>query len=252
MASVSRLTVGKERLPAKPPRGAPPCQEPYLKGTNILKDPGVELQLANFGGGPGGNEIPMQNIDLSWGTGPVYWNGLPYQWNDGTPGPSHSYFSHVEQGVSPHWWRVFSTNPRTGTYHLRHRIEATGSSTILLLLPQINLCSAIPFEANTPDFATAVVSPGDFIRFSVYASASTLEAQPWAAPGLSFHNGETGSWVESFFTNTEMTAGYAQYEVSGFVPSGVKYVDATYYTWLWNTATVDCDVDVDDFALEVT
>jgi len=70
----SHLTVGTSKIPARPPRGQPPCTEPVVYGSNVLKDPGFELQLSNFSGGPEGSEIPGVSLG----------NGVPYIWVGGT------------------------------------------------------------------------------------------------------------------------------------------------------------------------
>ena len=56
----THLRVGTSKLPSKPPRSNPPCTEPYVKGANILRDPGFELHVSNTGGGPLGTEVAAE------------------------------------------------------------------------------------------------------------------------------------------------------------------------------------------------
>lgn len=234
----SRLTIGTPKIPAKPPRGKPPCREPIVYGANILKDPGVELQLANFGGGPLGNEIP-QFVGV-----PV--TGL--RWSDHTAGPSKSYFIQDQLAINETVrWHVSTANPRSGTYHLRLS-DTTNDAHPWVQLGQANGCPAgLPFY-------TAVVQPGDFVKWSMWAMASSTAILPIFSFYVLFMDAAY-SYIGPFFQgadDTPLPSSYTQFSVEGFVPATAAYAEL----WIYgvgqddNTATAT-HYDFDDFVLEV-
>lgn len=239
----SRLHVGTPKIPAKPPRGKPPCTEPAVYGTNILKDPGVELQLATFGGGPGGDEIPQGTIG----------DGLPYQWSDDSPGPTRSNFitENLSTGFA-NYWSVSTVNPRTGTYHLRMPMSQFGfGDGQYLYLSQLNLCDATPGAAGR-DWVTARVEPGDFVRLGVWAMVSTTVDTPTMLFGATFNDAAGGLLATSYGFDTEpLTTTYTLFEYSGFAPPNARYVVLSGFVQKVDQAA-SADFDLDDFVLQVS
>ena len=245
----THLTVGQSRIPSKPPRAQPPCTEPVKYGANILSDPGVELQLANFGGGPDGDEVPqLVNAGGSWYT-------QPYVWSDHTVGPARSYVAQVPQGLGPsEYWRVSTANPRSGTRHLRWNFTAGGSGGESVYFLQLPLCGAIPNDGTTPDAMSARVEPGDYVRFGFYGMASSLGDVPTMQFGGSFYDAAYAT-LSSFGDGAyELTTGYVWYEMSSFAPAGTKYVSINLYCDKIDPVTFDTatNYDFDDFVLKVS
>ena len=241
--SKSRLTVGTSRIPAKPPRAAPPCTNPIVYGANTLSDPGVELQLANFSGGPLGDEIPMLNAS----------NARPRIWSDGTAGPVTSPFTsaYIAPGATydDYRWKVVSTSPRTGTYHIRQSIDdllwGYGTS---LYLSDVNLC-------DTTKIASAVVADGDYVRMSFWGKATPIGTGPRVFWSVYFYN-STGGYLDKaepadygYFTGS-----YQQFSIDGFAPAGSAYVLCFLALTASSTSYAEGVVahDLDDFVLEVS
>lgn len=242
---MSHLTIGTSKIPAKPPRGQPPCTEPYVKGANVLSDSGIELQLANYGGGPGGNELP------SWGF-------AGWVWSDGTTAPRpRGVYKGTGVPAQRRDFTISSDNPQTGTYHLRTRYTPSsplGLQPVTVTWREFDLCID-----NQP--ATARVEPGDFVSFGFsavisenYLPSHNLLADlrvEWISAGGSSGYGSVGPLWN--FTGT-----WANYRKSTFVPALIGgYVPAfcrMYLVWERGTTTdaPDMVIDIDDCVLEVS
>jgi hypothetical protein len=213
-------------------------------GANILKDPGFELQLANFSGGPLGDEIP-QTADFSG-------VDLPYEWDDETDAGVNTFW--VQRNVASslatdRYWSVQTVNPRSGTYHARIRTGVTsGNNQQTLYCAQLRRC-VWETEASGKDAVAAVVAPGDFVRWGVWLSVDTLADDPIVLVESDLYS-ESSTYLDSFFQQwTISSTGYVWYEVSGFAPATAQF--ATAYIYVQASLLADTYWDVDDCVLEV-
>ena len=243
----THLTVGTSRIPSKPPRSQPPCVEPYITGANILKDPGFELQLSNFGGGEG-SEIPQFASFSSY--------TLPYEWEDGSSAGLSTFWSQRKTGAgfagTDRYWQASTTNPRTGTYHAR---LAMGTGTPInqgqtLVCSQIMHCA---WQTDAIDLASAIVVPGDFIRFGAWISVNDITDAPRMLLEVDCTDDTWtfGGTTASFYEDFTLAVGYNYYEVSGFVPATTR--SAIAYFQPWHGQTFDTTYfDVANAVLEVS
>ena len=228
MGSLTHLTIGKEQITAKPPRSTSPCSEPYLTGTNILKDPGFENHIANTGGGPNGTEIPYALT-----AGGLYWpsdNSKLSSWSY-TGGWNH----YPGFGSAGQFWQISTINPRSGTYHLRW--SATGSPRIMRVF---TFQTCVLYSTDYVPIS-AKVQPGDFVRLVVYALAAS--GTPNLVMRLHFLQAVPGLTQAApiITTTAALTAAYTRYEIGAFAPPSTSaYVQADFYT---NTGSIVYDVD---------
>ena len=246
MGSLTHLTIGKERIPSKPPRSNPPCTEPYVTGTNILKDPGFELHIANTGGGPLGDEIPAIAL------------GAQTVWTDNTTNPNTNYGWAADSNISGSTrWQVVTTDPDAGTYHARTtNIGGASNNGGELYVFGLYSCSLIMGSSLWNGFS-ARVEPGDYVRFKVRAKCSATTGAPLILLTLYWFEGVAGpdsSTVDS--GSVALTTSYADYVFAAFVPTApnpgdnaTQFLRATIVGWGGQAGTV---YDVDSCELEMS
>lgn len=216
MGSLTHLTIGKERIPSKPPRSVPPCSEPTVYGANIIKDPNFELHLANTGGGPNGDELP----GYEWGTTPTSWSEL--QWSDSWATPPTKSSGGTLADLSTCWIsaglndlvtpnRVFisTSNPDSGTYHLR-----TVGTPLWIFFTQQRMCTGPNLGDEFGYYYTGRCKTADFIRFSARMSAASARN---VTMYVDFFD-ETGNKDRTLSALKSVTTSYATYEFLMFVP----------------------------------
>ena len=239
----THLTVGTSKIPAKPPRAQPPCTNPVVYGSNVLNDPGVELQAANVGTGPLGYEIPMYGYP-----GPGGW--WPFVWSDNTTAPiSTKFVAYYYTGTDTYRWKLSTANPDTGTYHLR----IVSDDTLLnygndIYLADIKMC-------GSDEIASAMVEPGDYVKFSVRSMASPVTDGPRLWFQVMFYDA-----AEAYIAKFEpvdwqyLTGTYQTYSVDGFAPAGAVYcqVFMTMTATDTNFGAGPLTYDADNFVLKVS
>ncbi len=254
----SHLRVGTKPFRSKPPRKGPPCVEPYVQGTNILRDPGFELHLANLTGGPFGEEIPGKKwMDVTTPTTQYT------SWSDGSLAPITSgWTGEVNYIAQTSWiragWTVSTSNLRSGTYHAR-TTPIVGNG----LVQNGNPGALYPtgFHACSNNYPWAArVEPGDFVSFSMWASMTPVlgNSNPELIVfQLDFYDIDA-SWIASVDGlpggNEAITTSYAQFTVSGFAPAAAYYLDVqpTFDRDGGDSPASSLVFDVDDCILEVT
>lgn len=253
-------------LVAPPEAGVPECSKPValipcvdqvrVRSTNVLKDPGFELQTATYGTGPNlADDIPHYTTQTGFGT-------VPFRWVDPSDGNSTN---DPEAGRATYWvqdftqstsirWQTSTANPRSGSRHARKTMATsspTGSgSSYSLYADQWTRCAA-PAVAGA-NFYTAAVRGGDTVTFSFYMMVNSTAASPTVNRVIDFYDGQfefTTGYTEVGPTN--LTTSYAQYSVTKIVPNNnTKY--ATCYLWVSHDNAAPTIVDMDDAVVSVT
>ena len=242
----THLTVGTSKLPSKPPRAQPPCLEPYIVGTNILRDPGFELLPSNVGLGPNGDELPEVGGSLPW----TYFD------DSLCPVLNPEWATDYTDYNTPRRWFVSTADPRAGTYHAR--MEGKTSIRDGLSTNYGDRLFAMMFvwcDNPSVDWQWGGrVSEGDYIRFGCWAKASTVTGAPYIQPAIYIANHAGDAYVASSRPNLALTTSYAWYETSLFAPVNAYYLE-THVSVLADTYAsipTNITVDVDDAVLEVS
>jgi hypothetical protein len=231
--------------------------EPYVKGANILRDPGFELHVANTGGGPQGDEIPGEY------TGLRQRDRQNLRWSDRTiMDPSLTGWRaqvNVPVGVGyskRRGWLVSDANPRTGTYHLRSaQLDDTGTYEVAGLYPH----SIVACHGGNDPFYACRINPGDYMRFSLWAMVDIVPgnayikwmfASYYKADGTLSASGSSPSLPTQGSEN--LTTTYTQYQFDGFAPFDAYFLSIWFEPDHDYTTSTALRVDVDDCVLEVT
>lgn len=231
------LRVGTKPFRSKPPRKGPPCTEPYVRGSNILRDPGFEQFLAWGHGGPD-DDMPIDSTN---------------QYNDstfaklGTSGVPWQGGENLSSGDN--YWKVSTANPRNGTYHARW----TGlSSTFLAFAGQLNPVMFHKCPLDTAGWLVAArVEPGDFIRHSAWIRGTVSAGNPKLDYAWEVFDSDGVSVASDTVTVGNLTGTYTKYEFSFFAPANAFYLDIGFIPYP-DSNSVNCTFDVDDCELEVS
>lgn len=237
-----------------------PCEEPVVYGTNILADPSFENHLAETGGGPLANEIPGVYI-CSGGSGAEV---LVPAWTDATPYSGSKWVGERNipsgscQGLNAAKWFISTASPRTGTYHARFT-KTTNSSLQEpgWLIPTFGATceTTIQLPENTRNFktASAVLNPGDFIRFKYYGKVSVAAINGWpqATATISFFNASGVHLQQIGVASTTVGTSYESREISGIAPASTRYAVTRVDIFDLNTHASGYTADVDDCELEL-
>lgn len=234
-----------------------PCEEPLVYGANILRDPGVELQLANWGGGPNNDEIPYFPDATPWssffGVWESYWPS-----NDSATNLDDMFWAQEGPvgGITFAVPTIATTSPHAGTYHVSW-VFAGGTTYTRgsIVYPVRRFCAdtkagftGIP--AQTPRFYTARVEPGNFIKWSGYFKSANGDGAPKVSMRMGTRD-DLGGSSESFYNdNQTLTTSYAEYSVSAFAPSTAKFVQV--WCYITKTGTLTNTIYGDGFAFEVS
>lgn len=150
---------------------------------------------------------------------------------------------------SPLRLKVSTSNPRSGSYHLRSENASTNG-----LFPWIEHCDPSP-SVFVP-FA-ALVEPGDYVRFGFHIATSVpiqlfrslVDGRRadllWYDSNMTLVGGSLGGASEQFFS-----PGYTYLETDGVAPAGAYYVVAR-TSFLSGSDDFPGIVDIDDAILEV-
>jgi hypothetical protein len=189
------------------------CTERYLTGTQILSDPGLELQL-NWQGGspPEPGDIPANGFPNSLG-----WT--PYLWPDGssfdgfTHGVKYYQSAPVPLSAVPGSARIRDTDPFDGKYHLEITADFNGGEPGGLFgvgIAEQYFCDPSELVPTAPDFGyVSAVNPGDLIEVSMMVKRVSGDG------AFRIHVHRPSSmlhWVE--VPATEFGTGYQQISVS--------------------------------------
>ena len=202
----THLTVGTSKLPSKPPRSNPPCTEPYVKGANILRDPGFELHLSNTGK----TEIP--ELSSSWAT---------LTWQDTTtPDPSLIGWANTAYvaGGSVTAWDISDAGEETGSYSAR----MVGNT----LAPHLAVIGLV--GCSDGEFYSARCEPGDYTRVACRGIVDSTSGTPNVLIAMEWYAAD-GSFIDSAdLADTPLTTSYATYETDGFAPATSYYMRVYY------------------------
>lgn len=220
------------------------CINPYVLG-EILADGGFE-----DGGGGSGNEIPRIKSD-----------GSGYIWDDDSVAPDQDIFAMQDSDDAT--YLVETTDPRTGTYHLRFQ-DPDGSTTdvthVEVWLIKDELCSSgrpTKFDRHY----SAIVEPGDTVTFSCYAKATNLSGTPQIR--LEYYVFDESAddffdYLEYVFSEDpgsgsgelELTSSYELYSISSVMPAGAHYIQVSF--WFQIARSGPTYYDADDFSLDIS
>lgn len=148
----------------------------YIGGcTEIDKcnpDPSFENQVADWGGGPNGNEIPIFADFFGVFLGQLIWP------SDESPvAPNDTYYAQFQHSTTTEdsYWKVSTASPRTGTNHLIATAASVGSEAApsALLISNIKKCSPVLGEDGS-GWMSVYVSAGETISPSYYAKTDNL------------------------------------------------------------------------------
>ena len=230
----THLTVGTSKLPSKPPRSTPPCVEPYVKGSNILSDPGVELYQSLMG-----------RTEIGVFDGSV--NTLTYP-SDSTVVPAPYLFASKDRSTTLYGeWDVSTASPRTGTYSLRLTPGSSFPSSGFWLVVD-KTCEAKP---SGDRFYVARVEPGDFVSVSYWIKATDLTHTPYTIPKISFNAADGSNLAGISPANVPLGTSYAQVSHSAFAPASSVYT--TCYIQVDGVGNAPHGIMyVDDFVLAVS
>lgn len=246
----THLRVGTKPFRSKPPRKGPPCSEPYITATNILRDPGFELHDANVPNGPSGYDFPGDGMGTgSNPSGSLYWDAtnitdtLYYDVN------GWAVFSNNSGGAG---LPVLSTaNPRSGTYHWRVSYAPSTISGAETHPVVVGGRFCVPVSGLIRGYSSRV-EPGDFVRFGVYAMANTTTGTPTIQPAIDFYDSGANNITTINGTSSALTTSYVYYEVTAIAPASsyACVVDAT--LWAATSQSATLTFDIDDCVLEVS
>lgn len=239
----TNLTLGtpkfKPRIKERPvPMYITPCLESLLTGPNVLVDPSLESQLSVAPNGPAGDEIPS-NYDYN-----------QYKWSDNSIIPYDAGFQVIEASIHvssyTSRWRIISTSPRTGTYHLRYSGTSSGDGFMILggrlCAPPVNTSTA--FLGNY----TAFCEPGSSFDGSFWAKAGS--GTPSIQTQLSFYNHD-GDELSLSSMDHALTTSYSEVTRTAMAPSSSSFV-VLYVSFPSSPADPGTIFDYDDFVIGIT
>lgn len=255
------LRVGTKPFRSKPPRKGPPCIDPFITGTNVLRDPSYELQQATFGTGPElADDIPSF---LFGSTGPLLvWFSHPITQANHNPMGNESYWAQgwsvlgLTPGYENRRWLISTASPRTGSRHVRKVMFDPGDGyyaggDVFSLNVFRARCGFSKAESGIDTYST-LVQPGNFIEWSVYVKASSTAASPTLTLQLIGVKPDWSDYSDLFVQQTfSLTVSYARYSISAFADAlaGSCHVSLSVdHNTAGNPTTT---VDIDDAALEV-
>jgi len=248
----TRLRVGTKPFRSKPPRLGPPCTEPYIRGSNILKDPGFEIHSGLVPKGPDNYEFPGDGFSTSSTPGSLYWlstnitdrfyydvNGWAVWSNNRAAGP----------------FPVISTaNPRSGTKHWRMTYPTTQDWTGDESYPIPINGSYCALRGGLIMGYSARCKQGDVITYSEYIEVSTTTDGPHEVfPEIAFYD-ENADIIGSVITGSgvNLTTTYAKYEISAIAPADAyALVTEIEIPDPGNISVAPTHFDVDDCVLSV-
>jgi hypothetical protein len=224
----------------------------------VSRDGGIETQISSWGGGPGGNEIPiiLDYFGVSY--------KKPLEWSDGSPGPSDSYYAQTEQQTAARYWTIVTTNPRAGTYHLKSNVTNIGDASPSWLHPLgFAKCDPIVDDVH-PTWVTAQVLPGNYVSIECYAKLLNPSGASCYVDFSWYYLDSAGEIKASSSTVNNSQAGSNVYSIqqhSFFVPSTVGSPSVT-PKYLFMAITVGSlqgvsagetrDIYIDDIKVDVT
>lgn len=244
----TRLRVGTKPFKSKPPRKGPPCTEPYIQGSNILRDPGFELHDANVPNGPNGWDFPGDGFGPGGANpGSLYWHTtyisdlLYYDLN------GWAVWSNNNGGDG---LPVLSTvNPRNGTYHFRTSFPPNTFASTYPIPIGGRYCNPVsgliqPYSAR--------IEPGDFVRFGAWIMANTTIGTPIVTISMAFYDASAAKVGATIVgPSPALTTAYAFYEADAFAPATAYTVIIEPDLGISGTQTAAIDFDVDDLELEI-
>lgn len=204
------------------------CTEPYLGG-QISFMATIETQLSSYGGGES-NEVPIIFGTNTPNPG-VDTANLRWPSDSGTPLPIYG-AGFMQNGVSffdtPYvGWRISTSNPQSGTYHLE-RVNSDGAGAIIPLSgvvcqPYFNNSSAGLYWRTRGGY-TARVNPGDPVQVAFYGAAygGTMEATPSFRTSVHYYNASFSqvSIDQGTFPYTPATETYSLVSRTSTAPAG--------------------------------
>lgn len=225
---------------------AAPCLQPYLIGSNILRDAGFES---------GGDNASFPNRVPQWDVTPnVSYPDIAYYDRVGGTAHTPAYTTTLGWTADFDWsdrYHEYSTAaPRSGTYHLRS--QTYGETTVWDAVWAVGGYRCVQPTTTGPDMYSAVVNPGDVITWGIWSrrtgTSATLEA----------------NFIMSIWDDTETNLGffgsalgtlstsYQYYETIQVMPASAKYLqcgfDADIQT---GTPSSDTRIYYDDAVLGV-
>jgi hypothetical protein len=221
-------------------------------GENILRDPGFENHLTlSGGGGPGGDDIPFYNADVTSISGylaadlPVPWCFPALTWSDKTCAPDVVGWG---QSFARHW-NLSTVGPEAGTYHARlNQASVAGSGPHYLYALGGRSCR------NRFRMYSARVQQGDVVTWSSKWRHVGLESGgiPFISTIITWFDSTFAEIpFSSFFSSNQPLASvYTQYSWTELAPFGAYYCLTT--TRLsYNFPNSTCQIDADTFSLGV-
>jgi hypothetical protein len=239
----------RTRVALKPVRGyeIPAVSPPYLRGANVLYDPGFEGFVKGTYG------VKVADRELHTGsdmyTVPFYSStcGSGSQWPDSSCNTQFSGWVQrngtyvVGDAPSDMAWKMSNASPRSGTWGavwFDWQAESSFNHPALLMVQGF----------NHPAGVSARCESGDTITWSTYAKASSTTGTPQVVLWVTFYT----SGVAALISNTQtsnLTTSYAQYSMSVGAPSNSHYVRVM-FDWAGTGASRTITY-VDDAALGV-
>jgi hypothetical protein len=246
-----------------------------VTGLNILKDGGLEQQLALTGGGPNGDEVPAIRTHTGDPGPPGYYNGEDLWWpSDDSVAPSHvgaiastQYFNTTGVNNPP---SISLVNPQSGSHHLRTYYLPRASGGDLkppgFIFWNFHACPphGEPGTSTGIPWKTAVVDPGDYAEIGISAVISNnyVADQFYLTMWLEYHDGDhewlgpSDDWPD---TLARPTNSYQSWSNGLFVPAtiggGVPHYAVLWLLFAQVAAHGDqslMTVDLDDCQLEVS
>lgn len=192
------------------------CIEPLIYGSNILRDPGFEYHLSRTTGGPLGDEIPEDGIDVARSF-----------WTDGSEAPSicswMADLNHEETDPAMDVrWMVSDVNPYEGDFHARY---LNGSASNLTLWP-VGLDTCAWDGSQGFGRLAARCEPGDYVKWTFRHMVSSTSGTPRFIHGIDFQDWETNflQGVNSGFNTVPSPASYTEFSIAAFAPVGTVYI----------------------------
>lgn len=252
-----------------------PCEEPLLYGPLALREPGLETHIDLTGGGPEGDEIPGAAAASRGGDFPMEWtdgedileNGY-HGWRAGTNELEPDFYGGGQQRVE-RWW-VDTTNPKTGTYHLRtmdsydNTVPVQPEFVFPLSLSAINFwaCARRPSDGKIHPY-TLRCGAGDLIVIECQSMYVDISAESWGlgssdpiVPGITMDAKafalDQGSST-TFAVDRTLTSAYALYSAGLFIlnDSLVQAGITAFSSGSPPDDFVEVAVDADDFRISV-
>lgn len=214
----------RTQIAFRPTRGfeIPAVSPPYLRGSNILYDPGFEGFVRGTYGYEVGDRYPYTGAntyvvpfyDPACGTGG--------RWPDTTCNTKFSAwvqrngtYSDVD-GFDSTAWHISNMSPRSGQWgavwwHWQNELSL-GHPALLMVQ-----------GFNHPAGLSARVSSGDTVTWAAYAKVSSTTGTPKVTRWVTFYT-SGGAALTSNTATTALTTSYAQYSITVGAPSNAYYV----------------------------